>query len=121
MSLERRNPLPAGRYWIDVTDANHEAFRQWTTSNPTRVTVLEEEPGDGVTWFLWRQLQPAKFDQRTFGFPTIAPASVQHATDTAQRPPEVTSINILESFLSNAKTVILLAVGLLIFTKGSKR
>ena len=131
MSLERRNPVPKGLYWIDVFDPNREAFAEWRAKNAgsVKVRVVEsfgpspsplkafakeawvfapagpvglaiaavaratDDSGVSRDWVLFEVLSPVQFDQRRFGFPTIADASIRASDDTVQRPdpePDIT-------------------------------
>lgn len=101
MTVERRQPLPVGRYWLDLRPGTLDTFRLWAASNPKRINPELFEAHGGVTFAIFRIIQPTRFDQRTFGFPTIAPTSVQHAADTAQRPPAPTITTTIDDTLSN--------------------
>jgi hypothetical protein len=91
MKLERRNPIPPGRYWIDVIGKeNIDDFGAWiiemqgavrlvtstedTESEPPQLWALFEVP-EGRSPFL---------DQQKFGFPTTAPEGVKNKEDTEQ-------------------------------------
>lgn len=96
MALVRTQPLPAGRYWIDVRGAQLDAWMAWIAANPGTVTVehaqpVEVQPFDGpaigITFFIFSTSRPLQFDQKTFGFPSSAGPDVHNAADTAQRPP----------------------------------
>ena len=92
------NPLPPGRYWIDVADfpAGQIAdFQKWASESGSLVTIetTEEHPRDeagGIpprAFFIFRVSPPgAFFDPKQFGFPTIADAGVKSEDDTAQVP-----------------------------------
>lgn len=99
MAQERRQPLPIGRYWLDLRPGVLDTFRAWAASNPLRITVERFEAHGGVTFAIFRVLQPTRFDQRTFGFPSIAPADIQQASDTAQRPAVPTPLGTLNDIL----------------------
>jgi hypothetical protein len=108
MSQVRKQPLPVGRFWINVIDdapggthtnriANWEA---WAAANPQRVAIDKREATDaGATWYLFRVLKPIKFDQIQFGFPNDAGGDVNTAADTSQRPPVPTVTSMLQDFL----------------------
>jgi hypothetical protein len=110
MTFEKRQPLPPGRYWIDVIGpdktarfastlalgaahgiTNVEASESWTPG------ILED--GEPQTWFLFtvnqtdflgRKVAGLEFDTKEFGFPTIATAEIQAKDDTVQKPPDPT-------------------------------
>ncbi len=104
MALEKNtNPLPDGRYWVDVFDPHREAFNGWLADNKDSVRVENTEsdessnpaqsfylfsvknhvqvPGGTSTIFV-----PVNWDAKTFGFPTIAPPNVKSKADTVQKP-----------------------------------
>lgn len=92
--LERRNPLPVGSYWIDVFGSKIPAFDAWRTAfSPTGVKtrVTESFPATDTqparNWYKFDVTDiPPPWDAVTFGFPTIADASIQSSADTVQRP-----------------------------------
>lgn len=94
MTLERRNPLPVGSYWIDVFGDKVPLFDGWLTAmHPigVKTEVTEQFPATddfpARTWYKFSVSQPiAPWDAKTFGFPTIADASIQSSSDTVQRP-----------------------------------
>ena len=115
MALERRNPVPPGRYWVDVFDqvsthpATHgqntqTAFRDWLRRNAATVqsestqSFDTEPPRD---FYIFRVLAPTLWEGP--GFPEVAPASVQSSADTAQRPdPEKDPLDQLGDALGSA-------------------
>lgn len=107
--LERRQPLPAGRYWITVTSSDAAPdrmthFLQWTTSNAQTVIVDKQEPigggGNGV-FAIFTVLLPTTWDAKQFGFPNVAGPEIQTADDTVQRPPVPTAGSVLTDFLGD--------------------
>jgi hypothetical protein len=100
MTLERKNPLPIGRYWVDVPDADLSKFQQWIAERPSQVHVgstkrIETDNSgwqmwwpdaeQAVTWYLFTVLSPVPWFGP--GYPTIADANIQTADDTVQKPP----------------------------------
>jgi hypothetical protein len=91
MALERRTPLPIGRYWIDVF--KREEFRAWLRTAAERVHVAATESfaanagGPARDWYLFEVKAPVAWSAITFGFPDIAPPSITSSSDTVQRPP----------------------------------
>ena len=93
--IERRQPLPPGRYWITVTSAPNAPdrmthFLQWTAANAQTVIVDKTEPlGGGVNglFCIFTVLQKTTWDAKQFGFPNVAGPDVQTQSDTSQRPP----------------------------------
>jgi hypothetical protein len=97
--LERKNPLPIGRYWVDVPSADLPTFQQWLADRPTQIhvdgTALRESNnwlnnlGGGsnadVTWYVFTVKSPVPWFGP--GTPSIADASIVSADDTLTRPP----------------------------------
>lgn len=124
-ALERRSPLPVGRYWVDVPRDRFEAFNRWLSMHATAVKVqateartdpMDEPFGPGeippVTWFLFRVLQPVAWEGP--GFPSIATDDVHSAEDTADRPdpePDVAERFRMELPSSRTISLSLLALG----------
>lgn len=109
MPLERRSPLPAGNYWIDLLGDNREAFRDWRTVNAFTVKVRGSESfpneGKGRDWVRFEVTEPTPWDAKRFGFPNIIrPGEViTSSADTVQRPdPEKDPLDKLGDELSNA-------------------
>ncbi len=104
--VERQNPLPAGRYWVDVFQPDADTFGAWLSSNKATVTVRATEhydttpPGD---WYLFEVTVPTPWHGP--GFPTVADSSVTSAGDTVQRPDPVPSISTqIEQELADLKS-----------------
>lgn len=85
MSLERRNPLPAGRYWIDVVSTKAEEFTGYLVAMGDRVHVEGTEAGEPL-WFLFTVKAPVPWFPINFGYPTIAPPTIKSKADTVSRP-----------------------------------
>lgn len=89
-ALERTNPLPAGRYWVDVFQPDADAFGAWLSSNKATVHVVSTEhfernaSGPPRDWYLFQVMAPTPWQGP--GFPTIADATVTSSSDTATRP-----------------------------------
>jgi len=92
-ALERRNPLPPGRYWVDVFQSKATAFNAWLArqKDSVRVETTESYPGDldrayeSRDWVLFRVLAPVPWEGP--GLPTVADAGVRTSDDTVQKPP----------------------------------
>jgi hypothetical protein len=96
MPLERRSPLPAGLYWIDVLgDSNRAAFNDWRAAASAIVKVRANEsfpsPAPGRDWFKFEVLAPVIWDAKRFGFPNIIRPGepINSSADTVQRPDPV--------------------------------
>lgn len=98
MAVERRNPLPPGRYWVDVFDRvalsgpfagtnEQQSFREWLKAFSFTLHVEATETHDSDPprdWYLFRVEQPTPWLGP--GFPTIATPDVKSSADTVQRP-----------------------------------
>jgi hypothetical protein len=100
MTLQRKNPLPDGRYWVDVFGDKRAPMAKWFKAfGPTGVLVRTNESfaGTGANardWYLFEVAQkyptvPVIWDVAQYGYPTIAGPEVKSSADTAQTP-EVT-------------------------------
>jgi hypothetical protein len=103
-ALQRTNPLPAGKYWIDVFTPQEAAFQDWLRRNKTHVIVTTTETFDpiddwpGRTWRLFEVKAPVSWEGP--GFPTIAGPGVQSSSDTSDRPaPEKDPTDKLSDYL----------------------
>jgi hypothetical protein len=85
VSLERRSPLPVGRYWVDVPSSKSADFEGYLQANAARIHVEGTEAGEPL-WFLFSVSEPVPWFAVNFGYPTIAAADVKSKADTAERP-----------------------------------
>jgi hypothetical protein len=96
MALERRNPLPVGRYWCDVFEDRWFSFESWINLNVQlgSLKVLNQENHEDEDqprrWYLFEVLQPNSVAWLGPGLPTIAEKGIEHSDDTVQRPPTAT-------------------------------
>jgi hypothetical protein len=119
MTIERRRPLPAGRYWADVVERNRIPFEAWLKVNATvvRLEATEHaEPSDGAPsrdWVLFETTAELAWPDPVMGFaPNVAAASVHASTDVVQRPPPPEE---LAATLTAAMRSVVYAVGALAF------
>lgn len=111
--LVKKNPLPVGRYWIDVFDNGYGTWNAWLVtanlqSDPTsygapglRVSVEKDEYYEpfehsetdemqpGRHWILFNVLEPTPWGDANatkIGWPNTAPQSIQTSDDTVQKP-----------------------------------
>ncbi len=133
--LERRNPLPHGRYWITVTSSPSapnrlDNFRAWAASNAQLVIIDVTEPvGQGTAngaFFIFTVLEPLKFDTFQFGFPNVAGPEIQHADDTVKRPPKPTPLSALDEFFqalqaSGVTTIAFIGIAAFVLLKGDRK
>lgn len=86
MALERRNPVPVGRYWVDVQEKDNSTWHDWLMLHKDVVIVLKSEPySDNATWwYLFEVNQPVEW--KGPGFPTIDEGA-QSIDDTGTKIP----------------------------------
>lgn len=90
MAAERRNPIPAGWYWVDVPDAQSHWFNAWLHNNRNTVDVHRTvaRPAQSREWILFEVTVPTpQWSGPGVGFPQQAPrgASTRYE-DTFDRP-----------------------------------
>lgn len=94
MALERRQPLPAGRYWIDTGGQRTIVLAGWLQTYQTiGLAKVERSEGYGIEakpqlWTLFRTSQPLVWPGAFLGYPTIATDDVHSKADTVKRPPK---------------------------------
>lgn len=90
MALERQNPLPLGRYWVDVFEEDWPRFDAWLELNKHFVTVHAVENHDDEDperrWYLFSVTAPFLVAWLGPGLPTIADTSIQSSEDTVEKP-----------------------------------
>jgi len=96
VALERRRPLPAGRYWLDVFPKNAIAWGAWseamTKMGSATVEVTQHfEAVDGAPahdFVIFSTSSPnVAWEAAGLPSPTIAPATVTTSDDTVDKPP----------------------------------
>lgn len=98
--LERKNPLPIGRYWVDVFEKQFAAFDAWLEKNRDKTDVITQEnfEGGGLPfdrkndfpprrWYLFEVLEPVRWEGP--GLPTIATPNVKNSQDTEKPTDEI--------------------------------
>lgn len=98
--------IPPGRYWLDVYGDKIPAFLAWaqskpevhlettqndTESTPEHLFVIFSVPPTASNF----GLSGVDFSTATFGFPEVAPATVQSSDDVVQKPPPPTASDVL--------------------------
>lgn len=81
LTLERRNPLPVGYYWQDISDAQSPDFGEWLRRNRESVTIRETE-GHDPAWVKFEVRAPVKWEGP--GLPTVASRNT-HREDTVPK------------------------------------
>lgn len=95
--LERGDPLPRGRYWIDVFSNAQMAWDVWLMGAGPRVHVISTESFEGDpdygnlsrNWYLFEVVEPVPWNRIAapgLGYPTIAGKDVKSSEDTVQKP-----------------------------------
>jgi len=96
VALERRRPLPAGRYWLDVFPRNAVAWATWSSAmskmGAAKVEVTEHyDSVDGAPehdFVIFSTTSPnAAYYAAGLPYPTIAATTVTTSDDTATKPP----------------------------------
>lgn len=124
MALERRRPLPAGRYWLDVWEDHRSAWEIWKTamSHAGRAKVTHTESFDAIGGNKAHDFVIFETDQETIGWPeelgspNVAGPEIQSSNDTLDRPepmPEVIDQIAAStgSIVSTGKTIFVVGVG----------
>lgn len=85
MAVERRDPLPPGRYWVDIPPKDVLAFNVWKNTHRDAVRVQRVSTGsNGWEWHLFEVLAPTPWGG--WGFPNIAGADVEGPESVYQVP-----------------------------------
>jgi len=135
MKLERRNPIPPGRYWIDVVGKENIAdFGAWILEMQGAVRLVtsqEETEADPPTlWALFEVPEGRSpfIDQQKFGFPTTAPEGVSSREDTEVGPEDdddaASDIGKAVKVLSVVGVVLAATIGIYLltaWTEGKRR
>lgn len=101
MAIERRNPLPPARYWVNVPPESTADFDQWLATNAPSLHVDSTSAlNGGWNFVLFTVLAPVAWQGP--GLPDIADASVQSYADTITSPPVT---DATDSLLSSAETL----------------
>lgn len=97
--LEKSDPLPPGRYWIDIFQPNLAIFQAWfltaqdvVIENQESFEADDEGGYPARTWYLFVVKTPVawglagKGSPPRIGWPTIAGPGVHTSDDTVQKP-----------------------------------
>lgn len=84
MGMVRANPLPVGRYWIQLPLEHSIAFAYWRSQKDFVVTErLDTNPEDNWTLYVFRVIKPVEWQAEYFGWPNDADGD----TISTWRPP----------------------------------
>jgi hypothetical protein len=109
MAMQRKNPLPPGRYWIFIQKQSLDIFELWLKKNADVVTVEKREDSGGMrpflnpneSYFIFN-VKEASIWPRGVGFPNIADAETKQASDVVQRPPPPTVADVVKDIEKTA-------------------
>lgn len=131
MTIERRRPLPAGRYWIDIFESGRSVWELWSgvMQKLDRLKILSTESFDAVDGAEPRQFVIFETSGETVGWPeklgspTIAGANVQSSADTVQRPDPTPALSdqvaaAASSFAETTKKAVGIGVGVAVVLLG---
>lgn len=144
MTIERRSPLPVGRYWVDIIDRRGEVleFDSWIKrgvadgklaliNSEQKGTKLWSLDNSGVlyTFYLFDVLEPVEWPKnKGWGYPSVARSEahptapeVKTATDTGVRPTVPGPIDTITDLLGDAKTLAFVAIGIYLYSQLGKR
>jgi hypothetical protein len=87
MAVETRNPLPAGRYWIDVSKEPKPlgTFEGFLSAFADFIHVESTEDDPEFSLYIFNTSKPLVWPEG-IGYPTIAGADIKSRADTVQRP-----------------------------------
>lgn len=124
MAIERRRPLPAGRYWLDVFDEDRAAWETWSTAmkNVGRLKITHTESFPEIGDSKAHDFIIFETDAETIGWPeevgplSVAGPNIQSSADTVDRPepmPEVIDqiATTTGSIVSTGKTIFTVGLG----------
>lgn len=122
MAVERRDPVPPGRYWVWLMPEDTARWTSWTRAHAGKVStrVTEGDPDSGYH-VVFDVIAPVPWVG--FGFPTIVESGTLPTTSqTVQAPaPEPGFAERLERGLNEGfaqvKTVVLIGAGIWILSK----
>lgn len=104
MTLQRTtNPLPDGRYWVELSSPAREKFDSWRTANSGQVKVetteSDEEASPPWSFYIFNVkgmtpvpggtgsiFIPITWPASDFGFPSLAPDTIKSREDVIQHP-----------------------------------
>jgi hypothetical protein len=112
MTVERRNPVPLGRYWVDIPQAKVPDFDAFLRDHGRGIFVMQTKEtsafSSSVTSYLFEIRDPLIWwNQSKFGFPTIA-TGINDLDQTAQVPAPEPVLPSLPSFEGIGNAVLVL-------------
>jgi hypothetical protein len=125
MTQEQRNPLPAGRYWIEVSTepTTLGTWRGFLSAFKGFVRVETTESDPDFEFSLFTTSKPLVWPDG-IGFPNVAPSSIKSRADTVKAPDhepdlidQIPTPNELFTGVGNALTLVAVVVGMLVAVK----
>lgn len=133
--MEKRDPVPAGRYWVYIDQSEVARWQAWVSASGGNVKVVATEEQRVVSkwlpivfvtrfdlsiiqsvvgyWILFDVLAPTKWVG--FGYPTtVIDPKVKSSTDIATAPAPVAEENPIVDFLGSIKNLVLVGVGVFV-------
>jgi len=88
MAQVKTSPLPLGRYWIYVRNANMSDYETWRkAAKASNETTVQQSSKSGFAWIVFTVPQNSvAWPSAALGWPSLAPAAVQRETDVSQTP-----------------------------------
>lgn len=144
MTIERRSPLPVGRYWVDIIDRRGEVleFDSWIKRGVAdgKLALINREQKGATLWsldnsgvrytfYLFDVLEPVEWPKnKGWGYPSVARSEahpkapkIETADDTGSRPRIPGPIETITELLGDAKTLALVALGLYLYSQLDKK
>lgn len=112
MPFERKDPIPPGRYWIDIPTGRQASYNTWALSSPNVKTVsdrrsekmifivFEVGPGPAKRWPV----------EAGLGFPTIDKTGKVKAPEDVVQRPKVEDFDLSDLFSGTKGTIMLLGI-----------
>lgn len=120
MTLERRRPLPPGRYWADVFPQNRPAWSAWRdlqlAAGAARIETTSHEPSAAGApehdFVIWTTDRETIWPDDVLGFaPNVAESSITQSSDTVQLPDPESTTSLSDAIANNALKVGLIVGG----------
>ena len=88
MAVERRNPLPVGRYWIAFAPEHAPSFNAWWAANRGLVSIEQAklDPASHWEFTIFRVTGAASRFPSELGFPNVAGKDVIDESSAVQAP-----------------------------------
>lgn len=125
MTVERRNPLPAGRYWIDISKEPVPlgTWQGFLSAFHGFVHVDTTEEDDAFAFSIFTTSKALVWPDG-IGYPTIAGPNIKSRDDTVQAPdpePDLTdqipTVKQLVSGVGDTVKIVAVVVGIIIAVK----